>query len=275
MAFRGPKVWWWRWRRRNLLRRRADVSEAWVVLGARLLTVLAGALAGLTTARSVESGLARERAEWRPAVALVTEKAPGTPSRGGEGTAGESVWAKVGWIAPDGSPRTGRGRPRKPRRHPGHRAERPRRSSGDPPRRRHRGPAACRGAGQPAGDRRCGGPVRRRPRPARTPGAAPDGPVGHRVGPPRPDLGPQDGLTAVRCPPGFRRPVASGPPRRFPVPRTRGVRGVLTPCRHPRAAPVPGSCPGRPRTGGFRRSGPTRRPGGSRRRHRRPRPARV
>ncbi|MYW21330.1 hypothetical protein GT039_38670, partial [Streptomyces sp. SID2955] len=66
-AFRGPKVWLWRWRR-NPLKRRADVVEAWVVLGACLLTVLAGVLAGLTATGSVEHGLARERAERRPTV---------------------------------------------------------------------------------------------------------------------------------------------------------------------------------------------------------------
>lgn len=109
MAFRGPKVWLWRWRR-NPLRRRADRVEAWLVLGTWLFTVLAGVLAGTTSARGVESGLARERAEWRPAVALVTEKAPGTPARNGDGTAGERVWARVGWAAPDGSLHTGRTR---------------------------------------------------------------------------------------------------------------------------------------------------------------------
>lgn len=109
MAFRGPKVWLWRWRR-NPLRRRSDTVEAWVVLGTWLITVLAGVLAGTAAARSVESCLARERAEWRPAVALVTEKAPGARPRNGDGTAGERVWARVGWVAPDGSPRTGQAR---------------------------------------------------------------------------------------------------------------------------------------------------------------------
>src|SRR3954469_5773316 len=77
MAFRGPKVWLWRWRR-NPLKRRADAVEAWVVLGAWALTVVAGVLAGLGVARTVEHGLARERVEWRPVVAHLTEQAPGT-----------------------------------------------------------------------------------------------------------------------------------------------------------------------------------------------------
>ena len=79
MAFRGPKVWLWRWRR-NPLRRHADAVEAWVVLGTWLVTVLVGVLAGLTATRSVEDGLARERMEWRQVAARLAEKAPGSAS---------------------------------------------------------------------------------------------------------------------------------------------------------------------------------------------------
>ncbi|MFE2265042.1 Rv1733c family protein [Streptomyces griseosporeus] len=105
MALRGPKVWLWRWRR-NPLRRRADRVEAWVVLAAWAVTVLAGVLAGLVTARTVEQGLAQERAEWRPAAAHLTESAPGRAADRPE-DAGERVWAEVAWTAPDGSPRSG------------------------------------------------------------------------------------------------------------------------------------------------------------------------
>jgi hypothetical protein len=110
-AFRGPKVWLWRWRR-NPLRRRADVVEAWVMLGAWLLTVLAGVVAGLAAARSVEHGLARERATWHPAVARVVTDAPGTSDAetSDESTDGERVWAKVRWTAPDGSAHTAEAR---------------------------------------------------------------------------------------------------------------------------------------------------------------------
>lgn len=102
-AFRGPKVWLWRWRR-NPLKRRADMMEAWLVLGVWLLTVLTGVLSGLAAAGSVEHGLARERAEWRPAVARVTEKAPG------KANSGDQVWAEVRWKAADGSSHTGQAR---------------------------------------------------------------------------------------------------------------------------------------------------------------------
>ncbi|MFJ3718641.1 hypothetical protein [Streptomyces sp. NPDC090057] len=106
-AFRGPKMWLWRWRR-NPLRRRADVLEAWVVLAAWLLTVLAGVSAGLAAARSVDDGLARERAAWRPAVARVVAKAPGRSAS--ETSGAERVWAEVRWTAADGSAHTGQAR---------------------------------------------------------------------------------------------------------------------------------------------------------------------
>jgi hypothetical protein len=107
-AFRGPKVWLWRWRR-NPLRRRADVVEAWVVLGAFVLTVLAGVLAGLFAAGSVEHGLARERTLRRPTVARVVTRVPVKPSaREEHAPAGERVWTEVRWTAADGSSHTGR-----------------------------------------------------------------------------------------------------------------------------------------------------------------------
>ncbi|MEU6575147.1 hypothetical protein [Streptomyces sp. NPDC046805] len=105
-AFRGPKVWLWRWRR-NPLKRRDDALEAWVVLGAWLLTVVAGVLAGLTAARSVEQGLARERLTWRPVVARVAQKVPGSAAPDSIAPRGERVWAEVRWTVADGSSRTG------------------------------------------------------------------------------------------------------------------------------------------------------------------------
>ncbi|MFF9585441.1 hypothetical protein [Streptomyces achromogenes] len=107
-AFRGPKVWLWRWRR-NPLRRRADVVEAWVVLGAFLLTVLAGVLAGLAAAGAVEHGLARERALRRPTVARVVTPVPAkSAAREDRASAGERAWTQVRWTAVDGSAHTGR-----------------------------------------------------------------------------------------------------------------------------------------------------------------------
>jgi hypothetical protein len=110
MASRGSKVWLWRWRR-NPLKRRADKVEAWVVLGAWLLTLLAGVLAGTGTTEAVEHSLARERVEWRPVEARLVADAPGTAGQGAPAT-GDQVWAKVAWTAPDGAPNTGQVRVR-------------------------------------------------------------------------------------------------------------------------------------------------------------------
>jgi hypothetical protein len=107
VAFRGPKVWLWRWRR-NPLRRGSDRLESWVVLIAWALTLFGGVATGLMAAESVESGLARQRAEWRPVGALLTEDAPEPTGASGSGT--EKVWAKVRWTAPDGSTREGQAR---------------------------------------------------------------------------------------------------------------------------------------------------------------------
>ncbi|GDY78696.1 hypothetical protein SAV31267_081810 [Streptomyces avermitilis] len=122
-AFRGPQAWrsrwrrkplarWrrnplWRWRR-NQLRRRSDVLEAWVLLSAWTVTVLCGVLTGLAAAHSVEQGLARERAEWRPVRALVAEDAPESSAAASSGA--DRVWAKVRWTTANGSTHSGQAR---------------------------------------------------------------------------------------------------------------------------------------------------------------------
>jgi hypothetical protein len=106
-AFRGPKVWLWRWRR-NPLRRPSDRLESWVVLAAWALAVLGGAAMGAMAKRSVEDDLDRQRVEWRPVVARLTEGAPGTAAS--SGSTAERVWAEARWTAGDGSAHTGRTR---------------------------------------------------------------------------------------------------------------------------------------------------------------------
>ncbi|MGW3988824.1 Rv1733c family protein [Streptomyces sp. NPDC004830] len=106
MAWRGPTAWLWRWRR-NPLKRPVDRLETWVLLGVWTLTVVAGVLAGTHVCRSVEEGLARERVEWRPAMARLAERAPGAPVRDRGSSPADQVWATARWTAPDGSVRTG------------------------------------------------------------------------------------------------------------------------------------------------------------------------
>ncbi|MYS97143.1 hypothetical protein GTY58_08080 [Streptomyces sp. SID5469] len=97
----------WRWRR-NQLRRRSDVLEAWVLFSAWTVTVLCGVLTGLAAAHSVEQGLARERAEWRPVRALVAEDAPESSAAASSGA--DRVWAKVRWTTANGSTHSGQAR---------------------------------------------------------------------------------------------------------------------------------------------------------------------
>ncbi|MFK0170688.1 DUF3592 domain-containing protein [Streptomyces sp. NPDC090306] len=107
MAFRGPGVWLWRWRR-NPLKRRADVTDAWIGLASWVLAVLAGTLVGLVVARSVDQGLAEQRATWQPVVARVTVKAPPVGTvQARSGVRDDTVQTTVRWTAADGSVHTG------------------------------------------------------------------------------------------------------------------------------------------------------------------------
>ncbi|MFS8199769.1 hypothetical protein ACLVWQ_13915 [Streptomyces sp. CWNU-52B] len=102
-AVRGPRALLWRWWPNPLLRR-SDRFEAWIVLAMWVLSLLAGTLTGLWATRSVEENFARERLEWRPVVALLTEHAPGTAA------GSEQVWAEVRWSAADRSVHQGQTR---------------------------------------------------------------------------------------------------------------------------------------------------------------------
>ncbi|WP_330287766.1 Rv1733c family protein [Streptomyces sp. NBC_00576] len=98
------RVRMWRWRR-NSLRRRSDVIEAWVVLIAAIVAIVGGLVAGVTVAQTAEESLNRQRLERRTASAVLTEDAPGMNVARVVGE--DRVWATVRWTAPDGSARTG------------------------------------------------------------------------------------------------------------------------------------------------------------------------
>ncbi|KAF3463691.1 hypothetical protein [Streptomyces sp. Tu 3180] len=97
----------WRWRR-NPLRRRSDLVEAWVLLAALVLALTGAVLAGLAAAGAVDGALAERRDRTRAVPAVLTEDSARTPpaavSENGDG----GVWAPVRWTAPDGTGRTGR-----------------------------------------------------------------------------------------------------------------------------------------------------------------------
>ncbi|CAL9357160.1 hypothetical protein SUDANB176_00598 [Streptomyces sp. enrichment culture] len=97
----------WRWRR-NPLRRRSDLVEAWVLLAVLVLALSAAVFAGLAAAGAVDDSIAERRDRARTVPAVLTEDAahapPASVSENGDG----GVWAPVRWTAPDGTDRTGR-----------------------------------------------------------------------------------------------------------------------------------------------------------------------
>lgn len=101
---RRTGVWLWRWRR-NPLKRRSDVVEAWVVIAAWMLGLAGALLAGLATAGAMEQSFARQRVETRAVSAVLTEAAPSATSR--EATDRNRVWVSVRWTDSRG-PHTGR-----------------------------------------------------------------------------------------------------------------------------------------------------------------------
>ncbi|GAA3784066.1 Rv1733c family protein [Streptomyces chiangmaiensis] len=119
------------WRlRRNPLRRRSDVVEAWVVLIAWALAVVGGVLAGVVSASAVASGLARERAGQQKVSAVVTQDtADDGPARTLEFP---QIRATVSWTAPDGSVhhRADPGAAKRRRRDPHHRLDQRARRTG-------------------------------------------------------------------------------------------------------------------------------------------------
>ncbi|MFJ9832803.1 hypothetical protein ACIRU2_15640 [Streptomyces sp. NPDC101169] len=93
---RGPL---WRWRR-NPLRRRTDVLEAWFLLAVWALVVVGGTLVGLVTARAAGQSFDRQRTERTLVRAVLLTDAPRTAVAG---TGGDLTSARVRWTAPDGT----------------------------------------------------------------------------------------------------------------------------------------------------------------------------
>ncbi|WP_328843180.1 Rv1733c family protein [Streptomyces sp. NBC_00258] len=92
-----------RWRR-NPLKRRSDIVEAWVVLAGWVLALVGSLLAGLVTADSVERAADRQRVDRRAISAILAEDAEGKSSPWA--VSDHRVRTKVHWTAPDGSTRT-------------------------------------------------------------------------------------------------------------------------------------------------------------------------
>ncbi|MDX2593179.1 MULTISPECIES: hypothetical protein [Streptomyces] len=95
----------WRWRK-NPLRRREDILEAWVVLAVWLVVVIGSAAAAVVTARAAGAEFAHQRADRSQVRAVLLADAPGGTSAAW--SSGGRVWVPLRWTAPDGTSRTGR-----------------------------------------------------------------------------------------------------------------------------------------------------------------------
>lgn len=98
----------WRWRR-NPLRRRADVIEAWTLLLTVVVMAVGGAALGVTTALLVEQPLMAQHENRHQTRAELVEDVPKRPKELGEPGI-DRVRAAVRWTDPSGTARTGQTR---------------------------------------------------------------------------------------------------------------------------------------------------------------------
>ncbi|MEU6379296.1 hypothetical protein [Streptomyces sp. NPDC046909] len=99
-------VRWWRWRR-NPLKRRIDVVEAWLLIVLWLCAATAGLLAGLAAGITSADFLERQRAERQEVSAVLLQDAR---PRGANRVGNAPVWITVRWTGSDGSSHTGQAR---------------------------------------------------------------------------------------------------------------------------------------------------------------------
>ncbi|MGQ4381465.1 hypothetical protein ACN6K9_005822 [Streptomyces sp. SAS_267] len=103
---RSARQWGWRWRR-NPLRRRDDVFEAWLLLFVWIAFGVGGTFAGLMTARAADESFSRLRDD-RHAIHAVLVDSTRSGSSAARGADYDHVRATVRWTTPDGSSHTGR-----------------------------------------------------------------------------------------------------------------------------------------------------------------------
>lgn len=106
MLKRCREVVVWRWRR-NPLKRRSDVAEAWIGLAAVAAVLVTAPMAGVTAAAAAERSALAESRGLRHVTAELVEDAPAATAARFSGTTGdELVRTTVQWME-DGSTRTG------------------------------------------------------------------------------------------------------------------------------------------------------------------------
>ncbi|MBV9024411.1 MAG: hypothetical protein JO362_11625 [Streptomycetaceae bacterium] len=102
---RSTTVRLWRWRR-NPLRRRSDVVEAWLTAVALLLVLIAAPFTGFITGSALDASAARQRADIHRVTAVLQRDAPILPATAGQANSSR-VQAPVRWSAYDGTVHTG------------------------------------------------------------------------------------------------------------------------------------------------------------------------
>lgn len=106
MLKRGGRVLLWRWRR-NPLRRRSDVAEAWIGVAVAATLLLTVPTVGLATAAAGErSALDQARGLHRTTAQLV-EDVPAAAGRFSGASTEDDVNATVRWTTPGGTSRSG------------------------------------------------------------------------------------------------------------------------------------------------------------------------
>ncbi|MFF4359982.1 hypothetical protein [Streptomyces sp. NPDC001604] len=103
---RRAKVLGWRWRR-NPLRRRSDVVEAWIVLTAWTAATAGAVAAGMVGAQAAQRVVNEDRAGRRPVSAVVVKTVPGSGRDIVTGVRYDRVLATVRWSDGKGKVRTG------------------------------------------------------------------------------------------------------------------------------------------------------------------------
>ncbi|MGW3288772.1 Rv1733c family protein [Streptomyces sp. NPDC001002] len=96
----------WRWRR-NPLRRRSDVVEAWILLAACVLATVSAVLAGVVGTQAAERALARDRAARTPVAAVLVRIVPGSTRDVVTGIRHDRAVGSVRWTDAKGVVRTG------------------------------------------------------------------------------------------------------------------------------------------------------------------------
>ncbi|MEU0471881.1 Rv1733c family protein [Streptomyces olivaceus] len=95
----------WRWRR-NPLRRREDVLEAWILLIVWFVIAVAAPAAGVLASHAAAHSAAERRVERHSATATLVSDASSNPLA--TGTTGGRVDATVRWTASDGTRHSGK-----------------------------------------------------------------------------------------------------------------------------------------------------------------------